>query len=73
MFNSIMFFKALAEQTLVKLAENIEMSITHPDELIERIEDHPQVLILKQGKVSFISKLNGSCFNGTSIDEINVK
>lgn len=37
------------------------------------MDDHPQVLILKQGKVSYTSKINDCDFNGSVVDCISVK
>ena len=49
------------------------MSITHPGEVIENKDDMARVCILKQGSVAFCSKINGSSFNNSVIDKIEVK
>ena len=49
------------------------MSITHPGEIIERRDDMARIRILKKGCVAFCSKMNGSIFNNSVIDRIEIK
>ena len=72
-FDNLPFFQTLTESTLLDLAEKIEMSITHPQQIIEKKNDRPKVLILKQGSVAFCTKMRDSSFNNTIIDTIEVK
>ena len=67
------FLQTLTESTLLQLAERIEMSITHPEQIIEKKNDQPRILILKQGSVAFCTRMRDSNFNNTVIDTIEVK
>ena len=66
-------FQTLTESTLLEIAEKIEMSITHPEQIIEKNNEQSRILILKQGRVAFCSKMRDSDFNNTVIDAIEVK
>ena len=49
------------------------MTITHPEQIIEKKNDQPRILILKQGSVAFCTRMRDSNFNNTVIDSIEVK
>jgi hypothetical protein len=43
------FFASLIDKTLYNFAEKIEMSISHPEQVLKRIEDGFNLLILREG------------------------
>ena len=48
------------------------MSIVHPQELLRKIDDAFNLLILKEGVVGFTVKKPNCTFNGTVIDKVKV-
>ena len=49
------------------------MSVTHPEQIIEKKNAQPKILILKQGSVAFCSRFRDSNYNNSVIDTIEVK
>ena len=72
-FQNLPFFQTLTDSTLLQLAEKIEMFIAHPEQVIEKNEGDSRVLILKQGKIAFCSKMRGSNYNKSVVNKIEVK
>lgn len=48
------------------------MKIAHPEQVIFRSEEIPQLLILKEGKIGYCTRLVGSDFSGTVIDKLKI-
>ena len=72
-FEDLPFFNTFTDWTMLQLAEKIEMTITHPEQIIEKKNDIPGITILKQGNAAFCSKMRGSNHNNSVIDMIEVK
>jgi hypothetical protein len=62
----------LIDKTLYALAESIEMSISHPEQTLRRLEDDYNLLILRQGEIGFTSKRRNCGFNDMIIDRVKV-
>ena len=60
------------DKTLYKLAEKIEMSITHPQQILRQKDDEFNLLVLREGEVGFTVKKNSCSFNGKIVDTIKV-
>jgi hypothetical protein len=52
-FESILFFKAFVSKTLYNLAEGIEMRVSHPEEVIQHVDDDYNLIILKAGQIGY--------------------
>jgi hypothetical protein len=61
------------DKTLLSLAEKIEMSISHPEQILRRRDDEYNLLILRQGEVGFTVKKRNCNFNNKIIDTFKVK
>ena len=57
MFKNLPFFSSLTEKTLLALAEQIEVKIAHPEEIVFKGGDPHQFLILRGGKVGYCTKI----------------
>jgi potassium voltage-gated channel Eag-related subfamily H protein 5 len=71
-FQKIFFFTNLADKAVQALAESIEVSITHPEELIINVETYMSLKILKEGRMGYCCRKLGSKYNGYVIDQISV-
>ena len=60
-------------RTLYSLAEKIEMTISHPEQILRRIDDDFNLLILREGEVGYTVKRRGCNFNDMVIDKAKVK
>lgn len=52
-FENIHFFKSFISKTLYNLAEKIEMRVSHPEEVIQHLNDDYNMIILKTGRLGF--------------------
>jgi len=48
------------------------MSIVHPQELIRKMTDEYNLLILKEGEIGFTVKKTNCVFNGMAVDKLKV-
>ena len=48
-FQELPFFSSLIDKTLYNLAEKIEMTISHPEQVLRRKDDDYNLLILREG------------------------
>ena len=48
-FQELPFFSSLVDKTLYNLAEKIEMTISHPEQVLRRKDDDYNLLILREG------------------------
>ena len=53
-FYHLTFFGNLVDKTLYAFAEHIEMSISHPEQTLRRLDDEYNLLILRQGEIGFV-------------------
>lgn len=67
------FFSTLSEKTLLSFAEQIEIKIAHPEEIIFKVGEGKKITVLREGKVGFCTRLPGSQFDRTVIDVMKVK
>ena len=44
------------------------MKIAHPEEIILKVDNKPEFIILREGEVGYCTKKNGHAFNGTLVD-----
>ena len=49
------------------------MKISHPDEILKRLEDSFNLLILRKGQVGFTVKKPNCSFNDKVIDTVQVR
>ena len=71
-FQQVYFFRNLAEKALQSLAESIEITITHPEEVIVSMENYLSLKILKQGSVGYCTSKPGCIYNGVAVDTVNI-
>ena len=71
-FYHLTFFGNLVDKTLYAFAEHIEMSISHPEQTLRRLDDEYNLLILRQGEIGFTSKRRNCNFNDMIIDRVKV-
>ena len=55
-FEEIPFFTNFMSKTLFNLAEKIEMKVTHPEEVVQHLNDDYNLMILKSGSLGFVAK-----------------
>jgi len=55
-FENIQFFRSFINKTLYNLAENIEMRVSHPEEIVQHIDDDYNLIILKNGSLGLVYK-----------------
>jgi virulence-associated protein VapD len=72
-FQELPFFGTLVERTLHKFAEKIEMTISHPEQLLRKIDDDYNLLILREGEIGYSVKRRNCDFNGMVIDKVKVR
>jgi hypothetical protein len=53
-------------------AEHIEMSISHPQQTLRRMDAEYNLLILRQGEIGFTAKKRNCSFNDRIIDRVKV-
>ena len=58
---------------MINLAEKLELFFAYPEEIIFNQDRSSNMLILRQGKVGFATKLAGSDHNETIVNEVKVK
>ena len=58
-FQELPFFSSLVDKTLYRFAEKIEMSISHPEQILRKIDDDFNLLILKEGEIGYTTKKMG--------------
>ena len=63
----------MTKKTLLGFAESIEVKIAHPEEILFRLGDNNKFVILRNGKVGYCTKDQGSDYNKTVIDVLKVK
>jgi hypothetical protein len=51
----------------------IEMTISHPEQLLRKIDDDYNLLILREGEIGYCVKRQGCNFNGMIIDKVKVR
>lgn len=59
-FENLAIFSSLSERTMINLAEKLELFFAYPEEIIFNQDRSSNILILRQGKVGFTTKLAGS-------------
>jgi hypothetical protein len=72
-FQELPFFGSLIDKTLYNFAEKIEMTISHPEQLLRKIDDEYNLLILRDGEVGYTVKRRNCDFNGMVIDKVKVR
>lgn len=72
-FHSLPFFSSLVDKTLYHFAEKIEMTISHPEQLLRRIDDEYNLLILREGEIGYTVKARNCAFNEMVIDKVKVR
>jgi hypothetical protein len=72
-FNQLPFFMFTMEKTIYNLARNIEMRMSHPEEVIRNTTDDFHLWILKSGEVGLAYCRRGADVNGQIIDKIVVR
>ena len=49
------------------------MSISHPEQMLKKIDDEFNLLILREGKIAYTCKKRNCDFNEMVIDKVNIK
>lgn len=72
-FQELPFFSSLVDKTLYSLAEKIEMTISHPEQVLRRKDDDYNLLILREGEIGYTAKQRNCKFNDMVIDKVHIK
>lgn len=72
-FHTLPFFSSLVDKTLYNFAEKIEMTISHPEQILRRIDDEFNLLILREGEIGYTVKRRSCDFNEMVIDKVKIK
>lgn len=71
-FQELPFFGSLIDRTLYNFAEKIEMSISHPEQILKKIEDNFNLMILREGSIGYMPKRRNCRSNGMVIDRVKI-
>lgn len=71
-FQELPFFSGLIDKTLASFAEKIEMTISHPEQILRRKDDEYNLLILREGEIGYTVKKNSCNFNNLVIDRVRI-